>query len=150
MASWAPCALSAFLSATERPGSVLFWSPFISPSPCPTFSLFRGSPVFRIGRVPPSLFLAGKTSHRSAVSLDGPPTFRRPTWPGLYRHHLIGFVGIVGYHFPFAFSPALQPTGVRLNLTGYFRGKSLSVDLSRRFALPSALFKWPTSSPDSL
>src|ERR1700681_141470 len=37
--------------------------------------------------------------HRSAVSLDGPPTFRRPMWPGLYRHHLIGFVGVVVGHF---------------------------------------------------
>src|SRR5665213_2251476 len=71
----------------------------------PRFPCVEARPVFRIGRVPPSLFLAGKMSHRSAVSLDGPPTFRRPMWPGLYRHHLIGFVGIVGYHFPFAFSP---------------------------------------------
>src|SRR5712672_398944 len=54
-----------------------------------------------IGRIPLSLFLAGKMSHRKAVSFDRPPTFRRPMGPGLYRHHLIGFVGVGVGHFPF-------------------------------------------------
>ena len=56
--------------------------------------------IFRIGRVSLGLFLPGKISHRKAVALDGPPTFRRPTRPGLYRHHLIGLAGVVVGHFP--------------------------------------------------
>jgi hypothetical protein len=59
--------------------------------------------ICRIGRIPLSLFLAGKMSHRKAVSFDRPPTFRRPMRPGLDRHHLIGFVGIVVGHFSFVF-----------------------------------------------
>jgi hypothetical protein len=37
--------------------------------------------IFRVSRVPLSLFLAGEMSHRKAVLLDGPPTFRRPMRP---------------------------------------------------------------------
>jgi hypothetical protein len=33
-------------------------------------------------------------------------------WSGLYRHHLIGFVGIVG-HFPVALSPSSTSRGWR-------------------------------------
>src|SRR5450755_4421007 len=33
--------------------------------------------IFRIGRVSLGLFLAGKVSHRKAVSFDGPPTLGR-------------------------------------------------------------------------
>src|ERR1039458_3391574 len=58
-------------------------------SSSPRLSCDQARSVFRIGRVPLSLFLAGKVSHREAVSLNGPPTFRRPMRPGLYRHHLI-------------------------------------------------------------
>src|ERR1700730_129312 len=57
--------------------------------------------IFRIGRVSLGLFLAGKVSHRKAVSFDGPPTLGRATRSGLCRHPLIGLV--VG-HVPFAFS----------------------------------------------
>jgi len=57
--------------------------------------------IFRIGRVSFGLFLAGKMFHREAVSFDSPPTLRGCMWPGLDRHRLIGFVGIVS-HFPFA------------------------------------------------
>src|SRR5450432_2663342 len=49
--------------------------------------------IFRIVRVSLGLFLAGKVSHRKAVSFDGPPTLLRAMRSGLYRHHLIGFVG---------------------------------------------------------
>src|SRR5216684_2439902 len=57
--------------------------------------------IFRIGRVSLGLFLAGKVSHRKAVSFDGPPTLgRRPMGTGLDRHHLVGFVGVVVGHFP--------------------------------------------------
>jgi hypothetical protein len=33
-------------------------------------------------------------------------------WSGLYRHHLIGFIGIVS-HFHFAFSDKSKPSGSR-------------------------------------
>jgi hypothetical protein len=46
---------------------------------------------------------------QEAVSLDDPPTFRRPTRPGLNRHHLIDFVGVVVGHFSFAFGPSFGP-----------------------------------------
>src|ERR1700730_1226215 len=56
--------------------------------------------IFRIGRVSLGLFLAGKVSHRKAVSFDGPPTLGRAMRSGLRRHHLIGLVGVVVGHFP--------------------------------------------------
>ena len=65
--------------------------------------------IFRIGRVSLSVFLPGKMSHRKAVALDGPPTFRRPMWPGFYRHHLIGLVGVVVGHFPSLSHDHLSP-----------------------------------------
>jgi hypothetical protein len=64
--------------------------------------------VFWIDCVSVSLVLAGKVSHREAVSLDGPPTFRRPLRPGLYRHHLISFVRVVIGHFPFVFGSSCE------------------------------------------
>jgi hypothetical protein len=73
----------------------------------PRFRANKARSVFRIGRVSLSLFLPGKVSDGKPVPLDRPPTFRRPmpARPGLNRHHLIGFVGIVVVHFPSAFSP---------------------------------------------
>src|ERR1700730_1230779 len=43
----------------------------------PSFPCDKACPIFRIGRVSLSFFLAGKVSHCNPVSLDGPPTFRR-------------------------------------------------------------------------
>jgi hypothetical protein len=70
----------------------------------PRLSCGQARSVFRIGRVPLGLFLAWKMPHRIAVSLDGPPSVRRPTRSRLYRHHRIGFIGVVVGH-SFAFSP---------------------------------------------
>jgi hypothetical protein len=87
------------------PNPAFPWPRWIIPLrllPSPTG--YKACSIFRIGREPLSLFLAGKVSHRETVSFDGPPTLRRPMRPELYRHHLIGFVGIV-CHLPFAFSP---------------------------------------------
>ena len=61
--------------------------------------------VFWICRVPRSLFLAWKISHRHAFPLNGRPSMRRPMRPRLYRHHLIGFIWVVVSHFPFAVGP---------------------------------------------
>jgi hypothetical protein len=53
-------------------------------------------------------------------------------WSGLYRHHLIGFIGIVS-HFPFAFSHKSKPSGsrgFRPALTpGRLGGKSVTTEL---------------------
>jgi hypothetical protein len=37
-------------------------------------------------------------------------------WPGLYRHHLVGFVGIVVGHFPFAFSAVIRTRNFPISL----------------------------------
>ena len=58
--------------------------------------------IFRICRIPLGLFLAWKISNGHAFALYGPPGVRRPMRPGLYRHHLISFVGVLVAHFPFA------------------------------------------------
>ena len=77
--------------------------PVIFPLPFPSLLCDEACSIFGIGRESLSLFLVGKVSHRNAVPLDGPPSFRRPMRPGLYRHYLIGFVEVVVSHFPLAF-----------------------------------------------
>src|SRR5260370_17969186 len=103
----------------------------------PRLSCDPARSVFRIGRVALSLFLAGKVSHREAVSLDGPPTFRRPIRPRLDRHHHIGFVGVVVGHF-FPFTP---------NLTGPATGVDQPSALSPRSRIVNS--RPATSSTDS-
>src|SRR5258708_2744361 len=66
----------------------------------PRFSCDQARSVFAIGRESLSLSLAGKMSHRKAVSFDGPPSLGRSMRPGLDRHHLIGFVRVVVGHLP--------------------------------------------------
>jgi hypothetical protein len=41
--------------------------------------------------------------------------------PRLYRHHLIGFVGVVVGHFPFAFNPISTSRRMSSRRRGVFR-----------------------------
>ena len=109
-----------------------------------SLSCDKACSIFRIGRVSLSVFLPGKMSHRKAVALDGPPTFRRPMWPGFYRHHLIGLVGVVVGHFPslshdhplVLVDETPDQAGERLMLGSRFASseKVFELDFCRRFA----------------
>src|SRR5712664_2728567 len=81
---------------------------------------------------------------RKTIPLDGPPTLRRPMGPGLDRHHVIGFVGIVA-HFPSAFSLFHHPQTISLgealccrdNISAVENGKHL---LHRYFGVARVWF----------
>jgi hypothetical protein len=86
------------------------WSPS-APKRCQSSPVLQGRSSISLARLQTSYFadhfpsalgplLKSWLAFISSTPLDGPPTFRRPMWPGFYRHHLIGLVGVVVGHFP--------------------------------------------------
>jgi hypothetical protein len=57
--------------------------------------------------------------------------------PRLYRHHLVGFVGIVVGHFHFGFGPGSE----RANLISSNHGPRFTISLKRSTQKSSAIHK---------
>src|SRR5258708_1918202 len=110
--TWSPLLLNMLPSTTDllsrgAPApSCACWALIASQLAGSNYFLFAFSqafPVTRLADIPDRShtaepFPCREVFHREAVSLDGPPTFRRPMRPLLDRHHLIGFVGVVVGH----------------------------------------------------
>jgi hypothetical protein len=81
----------------------------------PKVQLYLWRPSINAGALPIAISLEERQTApyvwvhpEKAVPLDGPPGMRRPMRPRLYRHHLVGFIGIVVGHFHFGFGPGSE------------------------------------------